>query len=226
MAQENFVKIFVNPLVFLQAEEAVPGYAGQLDEKSVMGYLSSPEVPSALLDITNRYRELSSEAKMLFAAPLEDRLLLKVVWPLRCALGSYMLGNYLGTIALCGFVAEMIATMAFEMAETRLGGKPLDEKGQEGIFGDTFERLRQERRTKILHTLGHVDDDLKSHFDMILTTRNKYLHIYSKEFSDLPTDAKEVFSAALRVVVKVIGQDVQDGKLKLSPQIIKYLDRA
>lgn len=60
---------------------------------------------------------------------------------------------------------------------------------------------------------------------MIRVRRNKYLHVYSEDFDDLPVDAVQVFRATVEIVVKVIGQEVENGKLKLSPQLIKYLEK-
>lgn len=226
MNEGDSVRVFVNPLVFFQADDAMPKeLKGSLDERSVLDYLCSPSVSTSLSDFASRYGELSVEARRLFAAPTDSRLLAKLVWPLRYALGNFMVGSYLGTIALCGYVAEMIATMLFEMSDFKLGGKVLDKNGQELLLGQDFENLRQERRTGVLYALGLIDENLKGRFDLVRRRRNKYLHIYSKDVEGLPADAKEVFRSTIEIVVRIIGQEVEDGKLKLSPEVLRYLNK-
>ena len=67
--------------------------------------------------LIKRYKEISKEKVRFFAAPAEERILNKLVWPLRNAKASYMVGNYLGTIALCGMVSEMVAILLFDISD-------------------------------------------------------------------------------------------------------------
>jgi len=66
----------------------------------------------------------------------------KVVSPLVNSKMAFVAGNPLGTIALCGFVAEMMTLMLYEMAS------------DEGIIADVtdseFESCGQHGRVKIL----------------------------------------------------------------------------
>jgi hypothetical protein len=63
-------------------------------------------------------------------------------------------------------------------------------------------------------------------FDVIRTRRRRYLHLWSQDHERLPGDAVEVYKAGVALVVRVIGQDVVDGKLRLNPRLMKYLERS
>jgi hypothetical protein len=62
----------------------------------------------------------------------------RLVWPLRHAKASYMVGNYLAVIALTGMVAEMVALLQWEVAEISLNCRPDDPGKREGIIRDSF----------------------------------------------------------------------------------------
>jgi hypothetical protein len=79
---------------------------------------------------------------------------------------------------------------------------------------------------KILKTYGIIDQETASAFDLIRLRRRKYLHLWSQEHESLPVDAVAVFSATMQIVVKVIGQDIRDGRIFLNPAIINYLERS
>lgn len=161
----------------------------------------------------------------LFAAPFEERILDKLIWPLRHAKASYMVGNYLSVIALCGMVAEMVSLLAWSISETQLNGRLMTEADEKSLFGSTVEKLGQERRVQILWAYGLIDADGKRRFDTARETRRKYLHLWSQDHDSLPKDAVRIYHAALVLVVGVIGQDVQDGKILINSRLVKYLER-
>ncbi len=59
-----------------------------------------------------------------------------------------MVGNYLGTIALCGMVAEMVAVLLYEISNFSLKNRPMTEQDQTSVFGSKFEKLGQDRRVQ------------------------------------------------------------------------------
>jgi hypothetical protein len=134
-----------------------------------------------------------------------------------------MFGNYLGTIAMCGLVAEMVAILLFEIGEVRINNVAITDRDQIEIFGSTFEKLSQARRVSILHAYGMIDEQLKEAFELIRERRRRYLHFWSQNHDDLPADARAAFNAAVLVTVSAIGQSLQEGKLVLNPRLVKYL---
>jgi hypothetical protein len=224
MTDEKTIEVFINPLQLLDIDEP---WASIIDHKptleSIVEFICTPSIGSDLESLVSRYKEISKEKPRLFAAPAEQRLLDKLIWPLRHAKAGYMAGNYVGTIALCGMVAEMVAMLLFEIASFSLNNKPMTERDQISVFGRKFEKLGQERRVQILHAYGVINNDLKEAFDLIRITRNKYLHLWSQDHELLPADAIATFNAAISIAVAAIGQNIKDGKLILNPSLVKYL---
>jgi hypothetical protein len=228
MSENKLFRAYVNPLIFFEADEQwashLPGKV--LDFESVVRFICAPEISSDLESLTNRYREISGGAKNLSVAPAEPNILEKLVWPLRNAKACYMVGNYLGTISLCGMVAEMVAILIFEISNISINGKPMDKLTQESIFGRTFENLGQDQRVRVLHAMVEgIDTEVKSWFDVVRTKRKRYLHFFSQEHTQIIQDAREVFDAAVKIVLKVIGQNAKDGVILLNPDLIKYLEQ-
>src|SRR6266849_5178453 len=145
--------------------------------------------------------------------------------PLRHAKASYMVGNFLATLALCGMVAEMLALLLWEMAEITINGERMTTKEEDNLFGRPFEKLGQDRRVGVLLTYGLISVRVRDDLELVRKTRNKYLHLWSQDHRELPNDAVAVFKAAVRVTVAVLGQDIVDGTFVLKPQLLKYLQR-
>jgi hypothetical protein len=224
MSEDKLIEVFVNPLQFLEVDEPWASLGiRELSPEAVLDFICTPGIGSDVKDISTRYKEISIESQRLFAAPNEQRLLDKLIWPLRHAKAGYMVGNYLGTIALCGMVAEMVAVLLYEISNFSLKNRPMTEQDQMSVFGSKFEKLGQDRRVQILLAYNVIDDQLKKAFDLIRTTRKKYLHLWSQDHDQLPADAIAAYNAAILIAVSAIGQNLQDGKLILNPSLIKYL---
>ena len=224
MNDHEFLKVFVNPLGFVPAMEGSPGIrTSKPTPESILDFLCTPGVDSDIASLVRRYRDISTEPEPLFAAPAEERILEKLVWPLVYAKGSYMVGNYLGTISLCGMVSEMLAILIFEVAEPEINGAQMTESSQTELFGRSFEKLGQERRVSVLHDYNLIDEDLKNSFDRVRRKRNQYLHLWSKEYDKLSNDAVCCYRDVLKIVAFVLGQNIRDGKLLLDPKLTKYL---
>lgn len=225
--QDRFFKAWINPLQFLEVDQPwTPPNSPLPSANETFRFLCSPNLESDVENIVARYRQISVEKPRLFAVPAEDRILEKLVWPLRHAKASFSLGNYLGTISLCGLVSEMIAVLLFEMTDARLNNQPMEESDEEALFGRSFERLDQKRRIDVLKAYGSIDDEKKQAFDSIRNIRRKYLHLWSQDHDSLAGDAVTVFKAAVFLVGNVIGQDISaDGKIMLNPALTKYLEK-
>ncbi|MDA2916421.1 hypothetical protein MYX64_06225 [Nitrospinae bacterium AH_259_B05_G02_I21] len=214
----------ISPLLYMPGEEHYAKATGrEATLESIVDFLCTHGLASDLPSLVSRYQEISIEEQPLNVTPIEPWILEKLVWPLRHAKGSYILGNYLGTIALCGIVAEMVAMLLFDISKPAISGKPMDKQKQEELFGYTFENLGQYRRVGVLQGLGLIDSDLKDSFEFVRITRTKYLHHSSKDHTTLPGDAVAVFIKTVSLVVGVMGQDIKDGKLILGNKFIQHL---
>lgn len=212
------VPVFLNPLTSPRSERSAPDW--------LASFLCAPGTAHDPASLQQRWEEISSVEPNLFAPPDEDRILNQLVWPLRYAKGSYVVGNYLGTIALSGFVAEMATILAFDILEPTLNGQPLAKKAQEQLYGKSFDRLEQVRRINILRVMGWARADVADALNRIRGIRNEHLHVPS--VSDPALDARharEAFRDSVYVVSVLIGQEIKDGKLVLSPAVMSYLER-
>lgn len=99
----------------------------------------------------------------------------------------------------------------------------MSEAEQKAIFGRTFEKLGQERRTNVLHTLKLIDDEAKEAFDSLRGIRRKYLHFLSQTHEQLTADARRAYGDALKVVALVLGQTAKDGTVALRSDLMNYL---
>ena len=226
MPDGRLINAFVNPLAFLEVDEpwATPEKTPPTAE-SILSFLCPPGLPADSDSLVRRYREISTEPVRLFAAPAEPRILEKLVWPLRHAKASYIVGNYLAVIALSGMVSEMVAVLLWQLTNPTIGGRPMSENDQAAVFGSGFEKLGQDRSVRVLGAYGVASPDVVSMFETIRLTRRKYLHLWSQDHDRLPQDAVSCFHAAIGLVVAAIGQDFKDGALVLNPRLVQYLEK-
>lgn len=226
MSEDKLIEGYVNPLHFIDVDEPwATTLNREVSAQSVLDFICTPGIGSDIESIISRYKAISVERKRIFAAPNEQRILDKLIWPLRNAKAGYMFGNFLGTIALCGMVAEMVSIFLFEINRFALNKRIMSDKDQKGVFGSKFEKLGQERRVNILYAFGVINDEMKQNFDVIRNIRRGYLHLWSQDHDKLPFDAVRCFEAAVMLVVSTIGQDLKDGKLILKKAILKYLEK-
>lgn len=219
---------FINPLLFIEGEDSgllnrgvVPAY------EAIVKYFCRPIEDPNPERVIARYHEIKQGAERLFAVPLEENILLKLIWPLKHAICSYMVGNYLGTISLCGLVAEMASILLFKISPIFINNRRFNEEDQKKIFGRTFERLSQGRRIEILHGYNIIHEDQAKALKLITDKRNPYLHRFDQDHTLLAGEAKEAFNATVSFIVDVIGQGVDSqGRILLSPKLLKYLEDA
>lgn len=217
---------YVNPLAFLEVDEPWAfAHQRELTFEDLVRFLGRPDEHPDLNTLVARYREISTEPRRLNIVPAEAKLLTKIVWPLRQAKAAYMLGNYIGTIALCGFALEMLAVLIWDCAEMRIGTRPLNSKDESLLFGRSFERLGQERRVNVLFGYGQIDADIRDLFDTVREVRRKHLHLWSQDHADIAGDAVRCFHASVTAVVAAVGQEIDEGRIALHPRIIRYLER-
>ena len=92
MANEGTFKAWINPLAFPGVDLARAG-DGVPDAEAMLSVVCRPGVPHDTGSLVDRSRRISARARVLFAAPDEPAILEKLVWPLREAKASYVLGQ-------------------------------------------------------------------------------------------------------------------------------------
>jgi len=222
----RLMNAWINPLAFLDVDgPPAPNLPDQPTPQTILGFICLPGTSADVGTLVGRYKEISSETVALAVVPAEQRILDKLVWPLRHAKASYMVGNYLAVIALAGMVAEMVALLRWEVSEISLNGRPMTADGEKALFGTTFERLGQERRLQVLSAYGLIDAAARGRFDIIKETRRGYLHLWSQDHDSLPGDAIKSYHAAVALVATTIGQEFREGKIVINQPLVKYLER-
>jgi hypothetical protein len=217
---------WINPLAFLDVDQPwASSDTTTPTAETILSFLCPPGTPSDSASLIERYKRISTEPVRLFAAPTEPRILEKLVWPLRHAKASYIVGNNLAVVALCGMVSEMVALLLWQLTEAVLNGRPMNPDDEAALFGSSFERLGQERRIRVLTAYGVVTPEVVAMFDTIRVIRRRYLHLWSQDHERLPDDAVACFHAAIGLVVTAVGQDIKEGALVLNPKLVKYLER-
>ena len=83
MNDNEHLKVFLNPLAFVPAMEGSHGTVpSEPAPETVLDFLCTPGVDSDIAALVRRCREISAEPEPLFAAPAEEGILEKLVWPL------------------------------------------------------------------------------------------------------------------------------------------------
>ncbi len=193
---------------------------------SLLEFLTTPGIDTDPSGYIARYKEVAGYARTLRSAPADTRILNKLVWPMRHAIGGYITGNYLGTISLCGTVAEMMAILMYDLSNSPDGQTPLiSEEEEKLLYGSTFEKLGQDRRIKVLRAHGMIDEGARAAMELIKNTRRKYLHLWSQDHDSIASDAVKCFKAALGLVMGLIRQDLHNGAADFDPRLTDYLLR-
>ncbi len=227
MKRGRLLPMWLNPLKFFEIEESTTSRsADEVTIEALLRFACEPEIDPSIRCMAKRYISISKQESTLFAPPSEPKLLAKLVWPLRNAKTCFILGNYLGTISLCGMVAEMVAMLVFDISEFRAANCLTDEDSQRSRFcGRTFEEASQSQRVRILYEEGVIESSFKQTFEIIREKRNRYLHLWSQHHKQLENDAKQCYKAAVALVAHVIGQEIRDGMIVLNPRLMDYLER-
>ena len=218
---------FISPLAFLEVDESWGSiHQSKVNLEDILRILCTPELEHDVNSCVRRWKEISKETNRLLVVPCEQKFLERLIWPLRHAKSGYMVGNYLGTIALCGVVAEMLAILLYDIAVVSLSGKQISIKEQRMLFGDNFEKLGQHRRVEVLRVIGQIDNEVKGLFDKVRATRKKYLHLYTQPHEKLAIDAVATFDNTVSLVVKALGFGLNpDGSFTMRPDLTEYMKK-
>jgi hypothetical protein len=178
-----------------------------------------PLVPSLI----GRYAQLGNSDGMLFAFPLEQVLMEKVLIPLHQAKAAFIMGHELGCIALSGMVGEMLSIFRFQISPHGSGPHAMTETQQERFFGRTFERIDHGRRIGILELLRLIDSQTADQFLRLSRTRNAYLHRLSEPHEELAKNAKEAYGIVAGLAAKILGLGIETRVVKISPEVLDYV---
>jgi len=217
---------YVNPLALLEVDEPWASLIkSDLTLEVVLRYLTSPDLESNLESIVQRYKQISIENPRISISPDNRNILKKIIWPLKQAKGSYILGNYIGTISLCGFVSEMIALMVFDITDKKVNNHDLDKVLQRELFGSEFEKLGQDRRIEILKVYGIISKETYELYKEIKNIRRKYIHFWSSKLEGIEKDSIKCFVNTVKIVIDGLGLSIENGQVKLRDELLRMLEK-
>lgn len=179
--------------------------------------------------VVSRYHELH-RGTLLKGVPSVDFIDEKVIEPLQQAQSSYMMRNFLATIALCGVVGEMLTNLAWKVYKpfVRINGQEVTDQLEVGLFRSRLEDRTQAERMTILLNLNVIQQSSFDKFKRVMHVRNDYIH-FMKVTSTVETQkkqAKELFQLVQELACEIIGQDFsQYGQLQLSQGMFDFLRR-
>ncbi len=223
VSKDNVFEGLLGPLAFPEFE-TIPGQKPKkITLEEVIKNLCAENVIPEISNFKKSYEHITENIHKLSIVPAEFRILNKLVYPLKSAIRSYVTGNYLSTIALCGMVAEMAIIFHYETLKIKINEKEADYVVKK-LYSRKFEKLGQEQRIKFLEALGFLGLELVEKFDIVRDCRREYLHFLSKDLSNVAPDAKKAFDATLDIVIRILGVRIGDpGKLVLNQNVIDYL---
>lgn len=169
-----------------------------------------------------RYEKLLPISESLYVIPMDQRLDDKLVKPLRQAYASFLVGNFLGTLGLCGMISEMLVVFKYELSTPEISGRKMSQNDQKLLYGREFEQLGQERRIQVLQVYGAIDEEYAQLLEKIRKIRNNYLHFWSRDHEQIENDAYQAFDATIEVIKKTFPQEFKNGKVIVSKEILKY----
>jgi len=227
MSKDYTLAVFVNPLMFIDAEEAFnPGQQPDPSFEAIVKYLSQSENKAPTKEeLLANYKKVAQNVSKLYAVPAEVQILTKIVFPLKSAVGYYMLGNFIESIAISAMVAEMCAIFRFQIFRVTVNNRPIIYDEDEAKQLKKFEKMRQFDRTTSLLKFGLIDQKTKDRFDFVAQKRNQYVHKLSMDNQGIEVVAKEVFEAALEILLAITGLGVGNGKAVLDTRVLEYLKR-
>ncbi len=213
---------YVNPLAFHDVDLPWASSDATPESEAILNYLCQPGIASDADAIANRYREISTETARVFVAPAEPNYLNRLVWPLRAAKGSYALGNYLATIALCGTVMEMIAILSCALFVVQGREHHWTEERQKRLFGRTFERMGQDERVRVLQGLDVITDEIAALFTFVREKRRLHLHLFNSP-PNVAADARACYLKSVDAMVAILGPGVANGAAVFNHKLVEYL---
>lgn len=213
-----------NPFAFLEADFYFNKTGKKPTYEEIYHFLQSYGHSSSIELGLHRYLKLRKNITILFC-PAHDKFLSRVIYPLRSAMSNYILGEFLGTISICGTVAEMMAVFLFEVWNKCINSNPMSEETQKRIFGSSFEKLGQQRRIEILYENKMINDKTKPCYDEIRNKRRSYLHFYSSDDSKIEEDAFKVFCCTDKIVLEGVGLDFKPKKFLVDETVFEYMKK-
>ena len=225
MNEKYLIPTQINPLSILEFHSDSP-HCIPLEKLTLDKYLTIScrnGVQNNIASIKLRYEEITSENEPNFI-PVIESFMEKIIWTMRDAKVCYMLGNNFGTISISGMVTEMITKILYEAYKISKNNHPISEEDEKKYFKNTFEKTRSQKlRLKILHEYGILNDEIFEKFESIREKRNEYTHGLDHDWSNIRSDASDVYDKAIHCINYLTSQSIKDESVNYRIEFAEYL---
>ena len=209
-----YFRTFMNPSKLFEWEPNFrsPNLPENPAPEDLLKFLCPLDASSDMSAFKKRYTEVSEWDQSLFLTLEVPELKENLFGPLRQAKTNYVTGNYLGSIALCGIVAEKVAILIHALSS------PSETEQKH------FEALGQTYRVNKLKRAGHIDEQSIKDFGDIRAARKSYLHHWQTPKERTARQAMQVYASATRLVLGVMDVQILNGNVRLNPKLRRYLE--
>ena len=209
-----YFRTFINPLKLMEWEPEFR--ASNLPDdpapEGLVEFLCPLDMSAEMSAFKERYKEVSKCDRNLVLTPEESELKENVFGPLRQAKTNYAIGNYLGSIALCGIVAEMVALFVYNINILDVAKR------------QDFEDMYHADRLKLLKSLDLIGEKSRMDFGEIGVARKSALHFWNTPEEGIAKRAARAYASATRLVLDVMDVEFIEGNVRLNPKLRKYLE--
>lgn len=223
----------VNPLLWYNAEERrprairFPNLPMTMDQ-SFFEFACRPYRShfraETLIPAYRKITAMESKTPLRAIVSSDPRIEHRLIFPLKNAKVSFMTGNLIGTIALCGLIAEMISILLFEMHEPHLTRLQVDQAFKAVRSDPPFESLMQNKRARILKHLRLLTPNQARWLGTIAAIRRRQLHLFLPE-QGTEGEALAAYEAALGLVYTATREKGARTRISTNPLLIALLRR-
>ena len=209
------MQIFLNPSWVLEWDPRFPSSqlpANPTPER-LLEFFCSLGKRSDMAAFRKRYFKVSEEERRLDISVEEPEIKENLFVPLRQAKTNYILGDYVGSIALCGIVAEKLAILIHNMSKPDEARREKFEKK----WGQS-ERVKELKRRKL------IDEQCTNDFEDIMKYRKSALHHWNTVEGRTAERAAQAYAAATRLVDATTEFKIEAGVLTMNPKLWEYLE--
>ena len=197
-----------------------PGWEEKVfsSEHAALRYMCGYDEPNDLESIKERCLEISVDSNTSsWNMPTDEPFWELIFLPMRQANRCYSLGNYLATLALCGFTAERLAYILCEINEISTRQK---DKENEISYREIMSHLSSGEAPII-------PNDVHALFKKVRKLRNNYLHSpIGVNFTSISSDAIESYTCVNKIFDWLFSQYQKNGKWQFCNRALeKYLAR-
>ena len=209
-----YFRTYLNPLKLFpwEPEFQAPNLPENPDPEDVLNFLCPLDVPSDMSALRQRYIEVSEKDRDVFLTLEEAELKENLFGPLRQAKTNYVIGNYVGSIALCGIVAEKVAILIHKISV-------LDANKRKD-----FEEALQSKRVKYLKNEQLIEKQSVKDFGDIRASRKSVLHYWNAPEERISKQAVQAYACATRLVIAIMDVQIVNGNVELNAKLRKYLE--